>query len=312
MTAPVFMVDDSTLSCALASVKPGMTVVLSGPEARHAVTVRRLRESERVDLADGAGTRIVGVVGAMQRGVKDELPVIVERVQTEEDSVAILTLIQALAKGGRDEQAVETSTEVGVHQVIPWQAARSISQWNGNKVAKGQARWQAIAREAAKQARRSVIPEVLEPKNTRQLCIWIREQIQQGAYVALLHEEATTSISQFLSSQKEQPHSTDDLSYVASPDGGSVSASNAGEEPTAVEVQHRSLGNATSSKALSVAVIVGPEGGIGEEETRALIEAGAIMVRLGPHVMRTSSAGSIALAVLAQRAGLWEIENSEY
>ena len=54
-----------------------------------------------------------------------------------------------------------------------------------------------------------------------------------------------------------------------------------------------------------VAVIVGPEGGIGAEETAALQEAGATTVRLGPHVMRTASAGPAALAVLAQRAGLW-------
>ena len=54
-----------------------------------------------------------------------------------------------------------------------------------------------------------------------------------------------------------------------------------------------------------VAVIVGPEGGIGAEETAALQEAGATTVRLGPHVMRTASAGPVAIAVLVQRAGLW-------
>ena len=54
-----------------------------------------------------------------------------------------------------------------------------------------------------------------------------------------------------------------------------------------------------------VAVIVGPEGGISAEETALLEEAGAQAVRLGPHVMRTASAGPIALAILAQRAGLW-------
>ena len=52
-------------------------------------------------------------------------------------------------------------------------------------------------------------------------------------------------------------------------------------------------------------VVVGPEGGISEQEVSALEAAGATMVRLGPHVMRTASAGPVALAVLAQRAGLW-------
>ena len=48
-----------------------------------------------------------------------------------------------------------------------------------------------------------------------------------------------------------------------------------------------------------LAVVVGPEGGIDETETAALQDAGATVVRLGPHVMRTASAGPVALALLA-------------
>jgi len=57
---------------------------------------------------------------------------------------------------------------------------------------------------------------------------------------------------------------------------------------------------------LALAVVVGPEGGISPEETAALEAAGATTVRLGPHVMRTASAGPVALAVLAHASGLWE------
>jgi 16S rRNA (uracil1498-N3)-methyltransferase len=52
-------------------------------------------------------------------------------------------------------------------------------------------------------------------------------------------------------------------------------------------------------------VVVGPEGGISERETAALLDAGAVTVRLGPHVLRTSTAGPVALALLAQRLGRW-------
>ena len=52
-------------------------------------------------------------------------------------------------------------------------------------------------------------------------------------------------------------------------------------------------------------VVVGPEGGISDRELGLLTEAGAQAVRLGPHVLRTSTAGPVALALLAERLGRW-------
>ncbi|MDY3678238.1 MAG: 16S rRNA (uracil(1498)-N(3))-methyltransferase [Actinomyces urogenitalis] len=258
MTAPVFILTEATVEPAGAarSAQFGAGLVLTGVEARHAVTVRRLRAGERVDLSDGAGLRLVCEVTATEG--KDRLAVrVLERIEEPAPSHA-LVLIQALAKGGRDEQAVETATEVGADVVIPWQAGRSIAQWKGPKVAKGRERWQATASGAAKQARRARVPQVAEPMTTAQLAAWTRETTQAGGTVLVLHEEATAPI-------------------------GGVSLAGSG----------------------AIAVVVGPEGGISSEETAALEAAGATTVRLGPHVMRTASAGPVALAVLAQRAGLW-------
>jgi len=54
-----------------------------------------------------------------------------------------------------------------------------------------------------------------------------------------------------------------------------------------------------------IAVVVGPEGGLSEEELDALVAAGATRVKMGPGVMRTSTAGPIALALLHQKLGHW-------
>lgn len=51
-----------------------------------------------------------------------------------------------------------------------------------------------------------------------------------------------------------------------------------------------------------VALVVGPEGGITEDELEAL---GGTAVRLGPTVLRTSTAGAAAVAVLSARTGRW-------
>ena len=52
-------------------------------------------------------------------------------------------------------------------------------------------------------------------------------------------------------------------------------------------------------------VVVGPEGGVADDELAAFGAAGALAVRLGPTVLRTSTAGAAALAVLAVRTGRW-------
>jgi 16S rRNA (uracil1498-N3)-methyltransferase len=54
-----------------------------------------------------------------------------------------------------------------------------------------------------------------------------------------------------------------------------------------------------------VLVVVGPEGGVSEDELETLTAAGARAVRLGPEVLRASTAGPVALAVLAYRLGRW-------
>ncbi|MFF5704322.1 16S rRNA (uracil(1498)-N(3))-methyltransferase [Streptomyces sp. NPDC012794] len=55
----------------------------------------------------------------------------------------------------------------------------------------------------------------------------------------------------------------------------------------------------------SVVLVVGPEGGVSPEELAAFAAAGALPYRLGPSVLRTSTAGTAATAVLLARTGRW-------
>jgi len=136
---------------------PGSTFVLEGAEARHAVTVKRLAVGEAVDIADGAGKRLTGTVTAVAPG---ELTLECRDLVDEPRPGARLVLVQALAKGDRDELAAETATELGIDAVIPWQAERSIVRWKAERAAKAHAKWQSVVTAAAKQARRAWIPEV--------------------------------------------------------------------------------------------------------------------------------------------------------
>jgi 16S rRNA (uracil1498-N3)-methyltransferase len=230
---------------------PGAGFVLDGDEGRHAATVRRIRAGERIDLADGGGVIAHCEVTAAGSG---RLDLRVDDVERSPSPAVRLALAQALAKGGRDEQAVETATEIGVDVVLPWQAARSVVRWQGERGEKARHRWETITREAAKQSRRAWVPLVEPARATPALA----RRVGEATLALVLHEAASRP-----------------LLDVPLPDAGEL------------------------------LVIVGPEGGIGDDELGVLTDAGALAVRLGPEVLRASTAGPVALGWLAARTGRW-------
>lgn len=147
MTRPVFY----------SSLDEGLT--LDAGEAKH-LKVMRLGEDDELDVVDGRGTR---VRCAVRGGELTEL-------ETSHDPLPPhpITLVQALAKGGRDERAVEAAIAVGATRIIPWSADRSIAKWSG-KEAKAHAAWQAIALAAMKQSRQSHLAEISQRRTSAQL-----------------------------------------------------------------------------------------------------------------------------------------------
>ena len=188
----------------LAGVDVGATVTVEGPEAHHAVAVRRLAVGEPVVLTDGAG--LVAECEVTETG-KARLVVVVRSVSSVPRPEPEVVVVQALPKGDRGELAVEVLTEIGVARIVPWAAARSVAVWRGDRAAKSLAKWQATAREAAKQARRAWFPEVAPLASTADVAALVA-----GAPLALvLHEEATEPLP------AEVP---DGVVLVVGPEGG--------------------------------------------------------------------------------------------
>lgn len=245
MTAPMFYAAPGALTNAVV----GSAVTVSGPEGRHAVRVRRITPGEPVLIADGSGRLAAGRAETCEQ---DELVVLIDSLEDPESHGPRLVLVQALAKGGRDEQAIEAATELGVDSVVPWAAQHCVVQWRGERADRGHRKWENVVTAAAKQSRRAVVPTVEPLMTTAQLIEGLG-----GARLVLLHEEAQTSIRDL------------DLDTLGDDD--------------------------------RLILVVGPEGGISNGEHSALVAAGAESVRLGPSVLRSSTAGPAALAVLAAR-----------
>jgi len=236
MTPPLFVV---------ASLDAGSFVELTGAEAHHAGTVKRLTVGELALLSDGRGGLAEARVAEVTRDrVRFEL---LARRQLPEPQPRF-TVVQALPKGERAEIAVELLTELGADEIVPWAAARSVAVWRGEKAARGAAKWRRTALEAAKQSRRGRIPVVAELAGSDA----VADRIAAADRAVLLHAEA------------DQP-----LAGI--------------ELPTTGELL----------------LVVGPEGGLAPEELAAFTGRGARPARLGPEVLRTSTAGAAALAVLS-------------
>jgi len=242
MTEPLFLGD-------LDDPAVGDDVTLTGDEGRHAADVRRIKPGEVVLISDGAGLAVRGPVTVAGKGT---ITIRVDEVLHTPEGRCRYIAVQALPKGDRAEQAVEAMTEVGVDQIIPWQAERSVVRWAADRVERGLARWRATAREAAKQCRRFRVPVVAAPLTTAELALCV----SQASLALVLHESASAP-----------------LARVELPEAGDV------------------------------LFIVGPEGGLTDEEVETFVSAGAQAVRINDAVLRTSTAGVVALAQL-QALGL--------
>lgn len=228
----------------------GSMFELGGSEGRHAVAVSRLRAGETVVIGNGRGLVAEAEAVAV---TKSSATLRIESVRYEDAPALTITLVQGLAKGDRDERAVEAATELNVSVIVPWAATRSVSRWDVDKATKGQLRWASIAREASKQSLRAWQP-VVEP-------------LERTSQVAL---RAQSSLLLVL-------------------------------DPTANET----LSHALATRPDRVTLVVGPEGGISEDELAQFSAAGAVRVRLGANILRTSTAGPAAIAAINELLGVW-------
>jgi 16S rRNA (uracil1498-N3)-methyltransferase len=178
----------------------GDRIVLRGEEAHHAARVLRVRQGERVTVADGTGRVFDGFV----RSFGDSVEVDVVDVRNVSLPRPSITIHQALMKGDRMDDMIEKSVEIGVARIVPFVAERSIVRWDDPKREKAHERWTHIARAAAKQSRSAWLTEIAP----------IASGVPKGpAFV--LHEEATVRLRDVL---PDEPPATVEL--VVGPEGG--------------------------------------------------------------------------------------------
>ena len=199
----------------------------------------RILKDEQIAITSGKGFGFQARVTNPQTG-----EIVIGKKLTAGAKVAI-HLVQSIAKGGRDEAALQSATEMGIASATALQAERSISRWD-SKIEKNLKRWEQIAIAAIKQSQQLALPVIrhcesvsmLEPKGVA-LVLDPRAQMQ--------------------------------------------------------------IGEVTPSDVYTV--VVGPEGGFSQAELDEMSSKGFIGVRLGDSVLRTSTAGAVAISCLQLTSG---------
>ena len=131
---------------------------ITGEDLKHLSSVLRLKKGDHVMLSDGKGSECEGEIEHLEPGRA--------RVKTGPWRPCVsephhkLTLFQCLPKAGKMEVILQKCTELGMNALVPTLSARCVVQ-PGKDFDKKLQRYRKVAREAAMQSHRGIVPEVL-------------------------------------------------------------------------------------------------------------------------------------------------------
>ncbi|MEY8515880.1 16S rRNA (uracil(1498)-N(3))-methyltransferase [Lachnospiraceae bacterium 29-84] len=137
-------------------ISEGM-VSVTGSDVNHMKNALRMRAGERVRVSDNAGQDFLCEIASIEEALVTLR--ILAPCQGTELPVQV-TLFQGLPKGDKMEWAIQKSIELGVTEIIPVAMRNCVVKLDEKKAEAKRKRWQAIAESAAKQSKRSIIPQV--------------------------------------------------------------------------------------------------------------------------------------------------------
>ena len=135
----------------------GTRVAFDAQESRHLTRVLRLGVGAVVEALDGTGG--VLTVRIERVGLRGAEGTVLAREEAASESPCRLVLAQGIPKGEKMEGIIRMATELGVARIVPLATARAVVRMEPRRAAARVARWQRVAKEAAKQSGRGVIPD---------------------------------------------------------------------------------------------------------------------------------------------------------
>jgi 16S rRNA (uracil1498-N3)-methyltransferase len=141
-----------------APLRAGSVCTLPEDAAHHAIHVLRLREAEEITLFNGRGGEFAARIASIQR-LRISVDVLEHRA-IERESMLRVVLVQGVSAGEKMDSTLRKVVELGVAQVQPVLAARSVARPKGERAESRRAHWQRLVIAACEQCGRNRIPQV--------------------------------------------------------------------------------------------------------------------------------------------------------
>lgn len=141
--------------------------LIDGEDFHHITRVMRMKAGDQIVCVTIDGKCAECII----EEITDE-KVVAEVVKWEEGSTELpikVSIASGLPKGDKLEWIIQKGTELGASEFVPFLAARSIVKWDEKKAGKKVERWQKIAKEAAEQSYRNIVPTVINPLHLKTL-----------------------------------------------------------------------------------------------------------------------------------------------
>ena len=157
---------------------------ITGTDVNHICNVLRMRKGDEILISDEEGNDYSCRLENLERDCVEA--VILCAREENHELPARITLYQGLPKADKMEWIVQKATELGAARIVPVAMSRSVVKLDPKKAEAKAKRWEAVAQSAAKQSKRSVIPEVALPLSWKQAL----DEMEQENLLLIPYESA--------------------------------------------------------------------------------------------------------------------------
>jgi 16S rRNA (uracil1498-N3)-methyltransferase len=189
--------------------------LIDGDDRHHIIKVMRMEIGDKIICVNPLGNAAVCEIAK----ITDEQVVadVVQWIDEKSELPISITIASGLPKGDKLEWVIQKGTELGANEFIPFTARRSVVKWDEKKAAKKIDRWQKIAKEAAEQSHRGLVPDIVSPLGFKDLI----EKSQNFDYkLAAFEDESRTGETSIFSATLQKMKDGESLLLVFGPEGG--------------------------------------------------------------------------------------------